>query len=276
MGENQGESKQVLRVIGVGVRIDLDEGISATGMEKVNGLINRGGKVISIDVGGAVLRNLNKNDTSENPSMTFCGCEIKVTIDVSGLATSPVAEEHDRLYQEGLDLINPYMHIVGRDHQSADTEKAHDELSRGKDLLQQVLKINPGNGSAWWIIGKAEQVLKDTEAACDAFRKAYQLRNDNADTAREYMFECLKLGRTKQAIAAARHARELKPNDMGLVANLGLALMIGGELEEAAETIEVALAGAPDDPISQKLKQRIADIRAGIKPQPHNLGDLNA
>jgi len=80
------------------------------------------------------------------------------------------------------------------------------------------------------------------------------------------MFECLKLGRTKQAIAAARHARELKPNDMGLVANLGLALMIGGELEEAAETIEVALAGAPDDPISQKLKQRIADIRAGIKP----------
>jgi len=274
--ESQGEPKQKLWEFRVGVRVDLDEGLLSTGMEEVNGLINRGGKVVSLEGGGAILRNLNKDDTSENPRMTLSGCDVKVIIDMSEFGSNAASLEHDRLYQEGLDLINSYMHIVGRDHQSADTEKAHDELSRGKDLLQQVLKINPGNGSAWWIIGKAEQVLKDTEAACDAFRKAYQLKNDNADTAREYMFECLKLGRTKQAIAAARHARELKPNDMGLVANLGLALMIGGELEEAAETIEVALAGAPDDPISQKLKQRIADIRAGIKPQPHNLGDLNA
>ncbi|MCA9020292.1 MAG: tetratricopeptide repeat protein [Planctomycetaceae bacterium] len=275
-GESQGEPRQNLWEFRVGVRVDLDEGLLSIGMDEVNGLINRGGKVVSLEGGGAVLRKLNKDDTSEDPAMTLSGCDMKVVIDMSEFGSTPASKEHDRLYEEGLELINPYMHIVGRDHQSADTEGARDDLARGKDFLRQALKIDPGNGASWWIIGKAEQVLENTEAACDAFRKAYQLLKDNPDAPREYMFECLKLGRTKQAIAAARHAKKLKPEDMGLVANLGLALMIGGELEEAAEVIEVALAGAPDDPISQKLKQRIADIRAGIKPQPQKLGDLNA
>ncbi|MCA9007122.1 MAG: tetratricopeptide repeat protein [Planctomycetaceae bacterium] len=274
--ESQGEPRQNLWEFRVGVRVDLDEGLLSIGMDEVNGLINRGGKVVSLEGGGAVLRKLNKDDTSEDPAMTLSGCDMKVVIDMSEFGSTPASKEHDRLYEEGLELINPYMHIVGRDHQSADTEGARDDLARGKDFLRQALKIDPGNGASWWIIGKAEQVLENTEAACDAFRKAYQLLKDNPDAPREYMFECLKLGRTKQAIAAARHAKKLKPEDMGLVANLGLALMIGGELEEAAEVIEVALAGAPDDPISQKLKQRIADIRAGIKPQPQKLGDLNA
>ncbi|MCA9017856.1 MAG: hypothetical protein KDA77_21205, partial [Planctomycetaceae bacterium] len=76
--------------------------------------------------------------------------------------------------------------------------------------------------------------------------------------------------------AAARHAKRLKPEDMGLVANLALALLIGGELEEAAENIEVALAGAPEDPISQNLEQMIEDVRSGLRPQPRNLDDLDA
>ncbi|WP_417388641.1 tetratricopeptide repeat protein [Gimesia sp.] len=274
--ESQGEPRQNLWEFRVGVRVDLDEGLLSIGMDEVNGLINRGGKVVSLEGGGAVLRNLNKDDTSENPPMTLSGCDMKVVIDMSEFGSTPASMEHDRLYEEGVDLINPYIFIVGRDHQPADTERARDDLARGKDLLRQALKIDPGNGASWWIIGKAEQVLENTEAACDAFRKAYQLLQDNPDAPREYMFECLKLGRTRQAIAAARHARKLKPEDMGLVANLALALLIGGELEEAAEVIEVAVTGAPDDPINVNLQQRIAEVQAGTVPQPRNLADMDA
>ena len=273
--ESQGEPKQKLWEFRVGVRVDLDEGLLSTGMDEVNGLINRGGKVVSIEGGGAVLRKLNQDDTSEDPALTLSGCDMKVVIDMTEFGTNAASREHDRLYREGLELINPYIFITGRDHEPVDTEGARDDLARGKDLLRQALEIDPGNGAAWWIIGKAEQVLEDAEAACKAFRNAYQLIQDNPDAAREYMFECLKLGRTKQAIAAARHARTLKPEDMGLAANLALALLIGGELEEAAEVIEVAVAGAPDDPINVHLRQRIAEVRAGKQPQPHNLADMD-
>ncbi|QDT89646.1 tetratricopeptide repeat protein [Gimesia algae] len=272
---SQGEPKQKEWEFRVGVRVDPAEGLLSTGMDEVNGLINRGGKVVSIEGGGAVLRKLNKDDTSDDPVMTLSGCDMKVVIDMTEFGSNAASQEHDRLYQEGLELINPYIFIVGREHEPADTEAARDDLAQGKELFRQALEIDPGNGAAWWIIGKAEQVLEDTEAACDAFRKAYQLIQNNPDAAREYMFECLKLGRTKQAIEAARHARKLKPEDMGLVANLALALMIGGELEEAADTIEIALAGAPDDPINVNLQQRIAEIRAGNQPQPQNLADLD-
>ncbi|WP_417389289.1 tetratricopeptide repeat protein [Gimesia sp.] len=274
--ESQGEPKQKLWEFRVGVRVDLDEGLLSTGMDEVNGLINRGGKVVSIEGGGAVLRKLNQDDTSEDPALTLSGCDMKVVIDMTEFGTNAASREHDRLYREGLELINPYIFITGRDHQPADTEAARDDLARGKEFFRQALEIDPGNGAAWWIIGKAEQVLEDAEAACKAFRNAYQLIQDNPDVAREYMFECLKLGRTKQAIAAARHARTLRPEDMGLAANLALALLIGGELEEAAEVIEVAVAGAPDDPINVHLRQRIAEVRAGKQPQPHNLADMDA
>ncbi|WP_339736281.1 hypothetical protein [uncultured Gimesia sp.] len=270
--ESQDESGPDLREFSVGVRIDPDEGLRSLGMEVVNGVINLGGKVVSIQGGDAAFRKLNQDEDQE--SVAFSGCDIKVIMDVSGVADSPISKEHDRLYRAGLDLINPYMRLVGRDARPVDSELARKELAQGKELLKCVLEINQGNGAAWWLIGKAEQALGDAEAACDAFGDAYRLKNENPDTAREYMFECLKLGRTKEAIAAARHAKRLKPGDMGLVANLGLALLIGGELDEAAATIEEALTGTPDDPISANLKQVIEDIRAGLRPQPQNLGDL--
>lgn len=43
-----------MREIGVGIRIDLNEGLFFSCIEEVNGLINLGGKVVSIEPGGAI------------------------------------------------------------------------------------------------------------------------------------------------------------------------------------------------------------------------------
>ncbi|MFI4848887.1 MAG: tetratricopeptide repeat protein [Gimesia chilikensis] len=274
--ENQEQGESDLREFRIGVRVDPEEGLQSIGMEVVNGLVNLGGRIVSLQGGGATFRKLDPNEEAQHKNLALTGCDIQVIMDVSGVGETPASQEHDRLYRAGLDLINPYMQIVGRETQPADTETAQEELKRGIELLKWVLDINPGNGSAWWIIGKAEQALDNTEVACDAFGHAYRLKSENADTAREYMYECLKLGRAAQAIAAARHARELKPDDMGLVANLALALLIGGELEEAAEVIEIAVNGAPDDPINVNLQQRIAEVCAGVVPQPRKLADMDA
>lgn len=273
--ENQEEREPDLREFRVGVRVDAVEGLQSIGMEVVNGLINLGGRIVALEGGGAIMRKLDPNE-EKLEKMTLAGCDMQVIMDVSGIGETEASQEHDRLYRAGLDLINPYMQIVGRETQPVDSETAREELAQGIQLLKWVLEINPGNGSAWWLIGKAEQSLEKTEEAWEAFGHAFRLKDNNADTAREYMYECLKLGKTAPAIAAARHAKDLKPDDMGLVANLALALLIGGELEEAAEAIEEAVAGAPDDPINVNLQQRIAEVRAGTVPQPRNLADMDA
>ena len=263
-----------MREIGVGIRIDISEGLSFSGIEEVNALIICGGKVTSIEPVGAVMRKL--GDDCENVRLTLSGCEMKVIVDDSGVDSSPESIEHNRLYQLGNELIAPYLQLVNRKSESTDSQQAMANLDRGIAILRQALSINPANWAAYWIIGKAYQSLSKSEQACEAFGKSYGLQKGNADVAREYMFECLKLGRTDKAIAAARHSVALKPNDAGLVANLALALLIGAKLDEAAETIARALTLSPNDEISHSLKNRIRDVQTGRKPQPNSLVDLDA
>ncbi len=215
-------------------------------------------------------------EDSDNVRLTLSGCEMKVIVDDSAVESSPETLEHNRLYQEGSDLISPYMQLVNQDSPSAGSETARVELERGIELLNQAISINPANWPAYWTIGKAHQVLGDSESACEAFGKSYGLHKGNQDVAREYMFECLNLGQAEKGIAAARHAVSLKPDDAGSIANLALALLIGGKLDEATETVTKAMAIAPDDEISHNLKVMIADVESGRRPQPSKMADLNA
>lgn len=68
----------------------------------------------------------------------------------------------------------------------------------------------------------------------------------------------------------------IKPDDAGLMANLALALLIGGKLDDASEAVTRALVMAPDDKIVHNLKGMIADVQAGRKAQPSKLADLDA
>jgi len=266
--------ERTVREIGVGIRIDVNEGLSFTGIEEVNGLINRGGIVTSIEPGGAIMRKLGEDE--DNVRLTLSGCEMKVLVDDSAVESSPKTLEHNRLYKEGSDLISPYMQLVNRDSLPGDSPMARERLERGIDLLNQAISINPANWAAHWIVGKAHQVLGDSENACEAFGKSFALQKGNPDVAREYMFECLNLGRAAKGIAAARQAVTTKPDDAGLIANLALALLIGGKLDEAADTVHKALAIAPTDQISHNLKEMIADVQAGHRAQPSNMAELNA
>ena len=263
-----------MREIGVGIRIDVDEGLAFSGIEEVNGLINRGCKVVSIEPGGAIMRKLGEND--DNVRLTLSGCEMKVIVDDSGVESSPQTLEHNRLYKEGSDLVSPYMQLVNRGSKPAGSHAAREELERGIDLLEQAISIDPANWAAHWIVGKAHQALGDSENACDSFGASYALHQGNADIAREYMFECLNLGHADKGLMAARHAVSLKPEDAGLIANLALALLIGGKLHEASETLAKALTLSPNDEICQKLQQMIADVKSGRKSQPTKMADLDA
>jgi len=260
-----------MQEIRVGIRITA-EGLQFFGIEKVNGLINRGGKVVSVAGGSAVMQKLGEDES--NVQLSLSGCDLCVNIDDEPVKWSAESQEHDRLYKEGAALIDPYMKLAGRETKPAETPEAQDEIERGIEQLQAALQINPANWAACWITGKAYQALDRSEEACDSFKQAYGLEKSNPDVAREYVLECLKLGRTEPAVHAARHAVGLVPDNAGLVANLGLALLIHGDLEEAQKTINQSLELNPEDQITHNLQRILNEIQNGERPQPERLSDL--
>ena len=183
-------------------------------------------------------------------------------------------ELHNRLYVAGCDLIKPYMMLHGGSSKSADTRRGKADLAKGIDLLNQVIQMNASNWPAYWTMGKAYQAMGEPISACDAFAKAYEIKTDNPDVAREYMFECLNIGRPKQALDLAEKALTISPEDVGLRANLALALLIDGQIDKALSVVNDAFNADNSDQITCKLKRIIEEVQSGKRQQPQKYGDI--
>ena len=183
-------------------------------------------------------------------------------------------EGHNKYFLEGSDLIKPYMQLQGVQSKSAKSNQAKADITRGIALLNAVIAYNTNNWAAWWTMGKGYQALGQSDKACDAFGKSYAIQKQNAEVAREYMLECLNLGRTKEAVSVAEYAVGLSPNDAGLYANLALAYTLAGRLADAQTAIGKSLQIDPSDKISQTLRRIIQEITDGKRPQPHTMADL--
>ena len=182
-------------------------------------------------------------------------------------------DQQDAAYREGCGLIEPYMRLQGKKFQQVD-EAAKLKIERGIALLGAVVQHAPDNWPAYWIQGKGYQAMGDAPAACDAFKKSFDLQPANPDVAREYMFECLMLGRGPEGLRAAKQAVDLHPTDPGLQANLALAYLVSGNASAAKSTVDEALRLDPTDPISQRLKNATQLIIDGTHPLPKKLSDL--
>ena len=205
-------------------------------------------------------------------SLTGCSRSQQVT----AITVAPVTndKEHDLYFQEGGDLIKPYMLLADVPSKSASSNEAKANINRGIALLNAVVAYNATNWAAWWEMGKGYQALKETDKACDAFGKSYSIQRENPDVAREYMITCLDLGRNQEAVLVADHAVRLAPNDAGLNANLALAYTLNGQLKDAQSAINKSLQIDPKDQISLTLSNVIQEVTNGRRPQPHKMGDL--
>jgi tetratricopeptide (TPR) repeat protein len=184
--------------------------------------------------------------------------------------------DHNRCYKQANELTTPYFRLLEGKEKSARTAKAQADLRHGIALYAAVVNYAPTNWNAYWLMGKAYQALKEPTNACEAFGKAYGIQKSNPDVAREYMFECLELGRASEGIAAAEHAVSLEPRNAGLLANLALAYTIAGRTSEALAKVEESLSIDPSDKITSGLKRAIREIIQGKRPQPKKLGDLSS
>jgi tetratricopeptide (TPR) repeat protein len=190
---------------------------------------------------------------------------------VADLVADP-AQRHDQAYKRAIALINPHMKLHGR-IAVVDARAARD-LREGVGYLDVVVGIKPDNWAAWWVRGKAEQALSEHEAAYDSFRRAYEINDGNPDVGRELAAECLETGRASEAVRIAQTLTARSPKDAGLLANLALAHLINGQLDEAAREADASLELDPADAITARLRVSIEDVRSGRRPQPRTIGDL--
>ena len=186
--------------------------------------------------------------------------------------TDAEAAEYTEVYQRGSDLLE--RHINLQDQEPVPSEEREAELQEGIRLLQRAVAILPTSWPAHWLIGKGHQALGDHQRAYEAFRQAASITQQNADVLRELCLACLDLGKHAEAVAAARLALQIDRSDPGLQANLALALLLDGDINEALDQAEQAAARSPEDEINRNLLFIIQEVKEGRRRQPTSLAEL--
>lgn len=181
--------------------------------------------------------------------------------------------EHDRLYREASSALYPLVEFHGKPipELAAEQEGA---LRRGLTLFDRVLRINPRNWPAMWLMGKGFQRLGDFENALRWFAQAHEINPTHPDVLREAAIAAMELGRPNEAVPFCERAIEAKPNDPGLRANLALATLFCGDAARAESLAAEALRRDPDDNITRRIADVCRDVLLGKRPCPHHVRDL--
>ncbi len=85
----------------------------------------------------------------------------------------------------------------------------------------------------------------------------------DVDTLREIASICMEEGDLRRALAASIDAYRERPTDGGLVCNVGVCHLGLGDVEKAAEFIELAHQLEPKDPIVVRAREALERARAG-------------
>jgi tetratricopeptide (TPR) repeat protein len=188
-------------------------------------------------------------------------------------ASQPRESRHDRLYKEATALAHELILLDDREAAPLDDDSRR-RLGEAIALYEEVVRINPKNWAALWMLGKVHQRLGEFEKGLAAFARSHDIVPDQPDVAREASIAAMDLGRPEEAVVYCRRALQAEPDDPGLRANLGLALLFSGKPEEARVVAEEALRQNPADEITARILAIIGEVLAGTRPCPHHVRDL--
>lgn len=179
---------------------------------------------------------------------------------------------HDALIAAGAAIVKAHAFVADRPASSALGFWARREVKKGIHLYKQALKINPRGWSSMWALGKLHQRLGAHMDALEWFTKAHQIKPDQVDVLREAGLAALSVGAKDEAQKLCFAAVRLAPDDLGLQSNLALAYLIGGDDEHAEECARVAVSRAPRDVSSQAVLLLVQEVRHGKKKRPERFG----
>jgi tetratricopeptide (TPR) repeat protein len=184
--------------------------------------------------------------------------------------------EHNRIFQEATEILKGRIRLDEHAGTRTVTERDWGDLERAIQLLQRVLELNPENWASMWFIGKIYQRFDNHSAAYDWFKRSYAINPSQPDVAREASISAAEIGEADAAIKFAYRAIQIAPGNSGLYANLAVANLQAGRLEEADVAVRQALAGNPTDDLSKTVAAMIKHFRdTGITPPVSTTALLN-
>ncbi|WP_166824560.1 tetratricopeptide repeat protein [Thalassoroseus pseudoceratinae] len=211
----------------------------------------------------------------DGPIDIFFDTETEKEVYVGRTNLLPDEDSHDDfpgrsasdLYDWGTALANPYLPFQ-RSPLDPTTKTAQQELCRAVRLLTASIQLNSKNWAACWILGLTFRMRGQHESEYKALGRAYRLNPEHKDVLREFCLSCMTLGYGEEAVQVGWQATELDPRDAGLLSNLGLALLVSGEVIQAERVVQRALHMQPNDAITQNLLGYVQDVASGKKPRP--------
>jgi tetratricopeptide (TPR) repeat protein len=180
-------------------------------------------------------------------------------------------DEHDELYARAFELLGFTTTIVPPVRLSW---FQRGRIRQGIPLLERVIRLNPQNWAALWVVGKAYQAAKQNERALEALSRAHLVKPDNPDIAREASISAMECSKHEVAIRFAEKASSLDKADPGLRANLALVYLFSEKPAIAKLHIEDAYARDPTDPVTGAVRRVIDEVIAGKRSCPHHRQDV--
>lgn len=184
--------------------------------------------------------------------------------------TESEAKEHDSLWIEASRLTSGELHIDGQPVPGAPDFRTRLKLKKASRLYKSVLKINPDNGAAYFFLARIQLRLGDKDNCMDNLLRAQQLEPTSPGIARECVMVAMQLNQVDQAINLARAAVQRIPDDGGLFVNMGVALLVAGRADEAANAFSRATELELDNVVTQKLSALANRVAAREVPCPRS------
>lgn len=181
-----------------------------------------------------------------------------------------LADDFNKNFGAAFELLKQFAPIQGHGQVSPGF-MGKKRLKEAIAMLGRCLEIHRGSWQSMWGMGKAHQALGNHLTALGWFERALKLEEGNPDVWREATIESLGLGEAEKALTYANTARELKPDDAGLLANLALALLLNKRGDEALSTIREACRRNPEDPVNKNVLTFVQEVVSGKKPYPDKI-----
>ena len=134
--------------------------------------------------------------------------------------------------------------------------------------LAKKLEQNPNDVAGWTMLGRSYTSLEKYSEASAAYKKAVELKSDDADLLADYAFTLAMANGRKLAgepTEIIKRALKINPEDPKVLELAGSAAFEANEFEQAINHWEKLLKKTSADPeISQALKERIAEARSHL------------
>jgi len=115
------------------------------------------------------------------------------------------------------------------------------DFDKARSLYAEVIRMDPGNGAAYYNTGVVMERQGEIDDACKAYRKALRLRPSFADAHENLGYLLLTRGQVAEAISHFEETVRLSPLKVKAWGNLGRAYSRQGAHKRAAECLRRAL-----------------------------------